>query len=73
VVHGLDASKSVTNILSSALADAGFEVFSIDLPGHGDSSVPFTAFSARAAVEQVLNVLGLKQSRWAIPSVGRCF
>jgi len=58
VVHGLDASKSVTNIISSALADAGFEVFSIDLPGHGDSSVPFTAFSARDAVEQVLNVLG---------------
>jgi alpha-beta hydrolase superfamily lysophospholipase len=47
VVHGLDASKNVTSMLSYALTDAGFEVFSIDLPGHGDSPVPFTGSAPR--------------------------
>ena len=57
-VHGLDASKNVMNILCSGLADAGFEVFSIDLPGHGDARAPFNALRARDAVEQVLILLG---------------
>jgi len=58
IVHGLDASKTVPNLLSYTLAEAGFEVFSMDLPGHGDSVVPFATFTARDAVEQVLNRLG---------------
>jgi alpha-beta hydrolase superfamily lysophospholipase len=35
-VHGLDVSKEVMTIISAALADGGFEVYTIDLPGHGD-------------------------------------
>ena len=58
VVHGLDASRNVVNILSRGLADGGFEVFSIDLPGHGESRAPFHALRARDAVEQVLDHLG---------------
>jgi hypothetical protein len=57
-VHGLNASKNVMNILCRGLADAGFEVYSIDLPGHGDSREPFHALRARSAVRQVLERLG---------------
>jgi hypothetical protein len=58
IIHGLDASKSVVNVFSYALADAGFEVFAIDLPGHGDSPARFSGLDARDAVDQVLQRLG---------------
>jgi hypothetical protein len=41
VVDGLDISKEVMKIISEAFADGGFEVYAIDLLGHGDSSFPF--------------------------------
>ena len=56
-VHGLNASKNVLNILAYALSDAGFEVFSIDMPGHGDSATAFNAMRARDAVDQVFERL----------------
>jgi pimeloyl-ACP methyl ester carboxylesterase len=58
VIHGLDASKELVRIFASALADAGFEVYAIDLPGHGDSPVGFTAMKARQAVARSLNQIG---------------
>lgn len=58
VVHGLNASKSMMNMLSFALADAGFEVFSIDLPGHGSSNVAFNGVLAGEAVARALDTLG---------------
>ena len=58
IVHGLDASKNVMNLLSYALADAGFEVFAVDLPGHGTSPSRFTGLAARDVVDQVLTRLG---------------
>lgn len=58
VVHGLDASKEMMNLLCLGLSDAGFEVYSIDLPGHGDSKTGFNAMVARRAVNAVLDTLG---------------
>ena len=58
VVHGLDADKEMMNVLCLGLSDAGFEVYSIDLPGHGDSKVGFNAMVARRAVNSILDTLG---------------
>jgi len=57
VVHGLNSSKEFMHILSDALADVGFEVYAIDLPGHGDSAVGFNAILARQVVEQAIRQL----------------
>jgi hypothetical protein len=62
VVHGLDVNKHAMNILSYGLADAGFEVFSIDLPGHGASSEPFNAVHAGEVAGRVLGKLGADTS-----------
>jgi len=58
VVHGLDANKEVMNFLCLGLSDAGFEVYSVDLPGHGDSKVGFNAMVARQALKTILDTLG---------------
>jgi len=58
VVHGLDANKNLMNILCYALADAGFDVLAIDLPGHGASKVPFNAVLADETVGHILEKLG---------------
>jgi pimeloyl-ACP methyl ester carboxylesterase len=58
VVPGLNSNKEFMQVFSAALADAGFDVYSIDLPGHGDSKVPFNAVTARQAVENALKLVG---------------
>lgn len=58
VVHGLDASKETMQLLSAALTDGGFEVFAIDLPGHGDSRAGFDASFAEQAIGNVFAHLG---------------
>jgi hypothetical protein len=58
VVHGLDANKEIMNLLCLALSDAGFNVYSMDMPGHGDSKVGFNAILARQAVAAALDNLG---------------
>jgi len=57
VVHGLDSNKEFMQIFCAALADAGFEVYAIDLPGHGDSTSGFDGLLARVAVEHAVSYL----------------
>src|SRR5262249_30507036 len=40
------------------LADGGFEVYNIDLPGHGDSKVPFQTDRAQQAIHNAKVFLG---------------
>ena len=58
VVHGLDVSKEVMQIISAALADGGFEVYAIDLPGHGDSAARFDTAIAEEAIQNALAQIG---------------
>ncbi|HYR86315.1 MAG TPA: alpha/beta fold hydrolase [Terriglobia bacterium] len=58
VIHGLDASKEFMRIISAALADGGFDVYDIDLPGHGDSPAGFEAQLAQQAIRNAMNEIG---------------
>jgi len=60
VIHGLDVSKEVTRLISAALADGGFEVYDIDLPGHGDSVAKFGTDLAQQAINNAKVFLGEK-------------
>jgi pimeloyl-ACP methyl ester carboxylesterase len=57
VVHGLDGNKEFMQLFCSALNDAGFEVYAIDLPGHGDSNAGFNGVLAGRVLEQVVSIL----------------
>ena len=58
VVHGLDANRGLMTLFSAALADGGFELYVIDLPGHGESKAEFTTDSAEKAVQNTVAYLG---------------
>jgi pimeloyl-ACP methyl ester carboxylesterase len=58
VVHGLDTSNDVMWLISAAIADAGFDVYAIDLPGHGDSAAPFQTNLAQQAIHNAKEFLG---------------
>ncbi len=57
-IHGLDVSREVMSFISAALADGGFEVYAIDLPGHGASQVKFQTALAEQAIRNVAMSLG---------------
>src|SRR5213079_1329864 len=55
VVHGLDSSKDTMQLISDALTDGGFEVYNIDLPGHGDATAGFEATLARETLRAIVS------------------
>jgi pimeloyl-ACP methyl ester carboxylesterase len=57
VVHGLDSNKEFMQLFSSALNDTGFEVYAIDLPGHGDSTAGFNGVLADKVLRQAVSIL----------------
>ena len=57
LVHGLNSNKEIMQTFAMALADAGVETYAIDLPGHGDSSAPFTYMDSLRAIETFLDSL----------------
>ena len=59
-VHGLGVSREVMSFISAALADGGFEVYAIDLPGHGASKAKFQTAVAEQAILNVAAELGEK-------------
>jgi pimeloyl-ACP methyl ester carboxylesterase len=59
VVHGMAASKETTQLISAALTDGGFEVYAIDLPGHGDSPVGFDVTFGERAIRHTLDRIGM--------------
>jgi pimeloyl-ACP methyl ester carboxylesterase len=64
LAHGITASKETLFRFGEALAVAGFECFAVDLPGHGDSALPFSVAgntgraSSMEALERVARALG---------------
>lgn len=57
VVHGLDSNKEFMQLLAMAMTDAGFETWSIDLPGHGDSPERFDSPASLRAIRSSLDAL----------------
>ena len=58
LVHGLNSNKEFMQSFGMALAESGFQVYAFDLPGHGDSSEPFTFELSALAVERVIDHVG---------------
>lgn len=54
VVHGFGASKEFMREMSYSLARAGFEVYAVDLPGHGRSAVSLDAQQVTAWFSEIL-------------------
>ncbi|MEL6199700.1 MAG: alpha/beta fold hydrolase [Pseudomonadota bacterium] len=50
VLHGFEMSKEVMGAFAALMADAGFEVVLVDLPGHGESDSGYVTYGIREAV-----------------------
>lgn len=62
LVHGLQCNKSMMVQLGKFLAAHGVDSYAIDLPGHGESSVPFTYErcydAAKEATSEIIKLSG---------------
>ena len=62
MVHGFQCNKSMMVQLGKFLAAQGLDVYAIDLPGHGESSVPFTFErcyeAAKVALSEIIRLSG---------------
>jgi pimeloyl-ACP methyl ester carboxylesterase len=60
VIHGLAGNRRVMKWLDQWLAAQRLRVYSIDLPGHGDSTEPFTYARAEECTERGINALAAR-------------
>ena len=57
-LHGVGAGKAMMRHTAMAMADGGFDVHLVDLPGHGDSPGSLSSSAALGVVEQLVETLG---------------
>jgi pimeloyl-ACP methyl ester carboxylesterase len=67
VIHGLCANRKIMYAYADSLARAGFRVYTLDLPGHGVNSDPFTYPQSEKCAAAALETL--TQPRDQIPGV----
>ncbi|MEM7765744.1 MAG: alpha/beta fold hydrolase [Pseudomonadota bacterium] len=65
VLHGHSMNRQLIFLWGAMMADAGFSVLSLDLPGHGDSPLPLTHFGLKASEQ--LNALRPLLSQQSLP------
>jgi len=58
LAHGITASKETLFRFGEALAAAGFECYAVDLPGHGQSTQPFSFNETAVTLDKVVRSLG---------------
>ncbi len=57
VLHGISANRGIMQYLGESFAAAGLRAFLVDLPGHGDSSDPFSSSRAEVCTAGLLREL----------------
>jgi len=57
IAHGITASKETLFRFGEALAAAGFECYAVDLPGHGQSTQPFSFNETAPTLDKVVRSL----------------
>jgi len=58
LAHGITASKETLFRFGEALAAAGFECYAVDLPGHGQSTQPFSFNETAPTLDKIVHSLG---------------
>lgn len=54
LLHGLSANRRVMTFLGTDFAEHGFQTYLLDLPGHGDDTVPFSFAKAEECADAAL-------------------
>jgi pimeloyl-ACP methyl ester carboxylesterase len=57
IFHGLSANRHIMSYLGEEFAEAGFRVYMLDFPGHGDSAEPFTFARAEECAAEAIGTL----------------
>jgi pimeloyl-ACP methyl ester carboxylesterase len=57
VIHGLSANRKLMEPVAAVLAAQGFDTYSLDMPGHGDSPEPFSFQRAEQCAAEFVSAL----------------
>lgn len=64
-IHGQGGAKEEASFLSNIVCKFGWQVISIDLPGHGERAAETNAFNPWCAVPELKALLGFVRGRWS--------